>query len=221
MDNLEFSSWASIDNTRLSIQSEYFQMILRVGRCEVQDAYRFCLRNITRDPIEFYPHEVQIVLDIENVCNDSCTALGFACETNRECASHYCVHGICRNQPTWCGDGVCDPGEEDVCPQDCPTESTQEEQEVAEEESLIEAVIEEEFEDADTVLAEEEVVRELSDDEVIVEQRRILGLFTEQEIREAISTAQSDVNWPAAVIVLGVGSLLILILFRRHRHATI
>lgn len=225
---MEFSTFVAANDQSVALTSEYFTLILRLNRCEVRDAYRFCLRNLTRDYAEFYPHEVQIVLDVENVCGSDCVALGYSCERDSQCASNYCVHGTCRNQRTWCGDGVCDPQEEGVCLEDCPLEESEpvQEQEVTAAPDEEVAVQEEQEEEVveETVSQQEELLAphdELSDEELISEQRRILGLVSEQEVRQAVRTARSDINWPAALGIVAVGALLLFLVFRRHRHATI
>jgi len=216
---MEFST--VVGSGSIAITSEYFTLILREGRCEVRDAYRFCLTNLTYNPVEFYPRETQFVLDVENICDTRCVALGFACETNARCASDYCVHGVCRNQRTWCGDGVCDSGE--VCPQDCPVEGDGLEQEteslqVAEQESPQQSVSEpvspESFDESadstqETLLVPEPVIA--------LEQQPVSQPVT----RQSVMSTSSDVNWPAAIGVFVVGIVLIFIVLRKHRHATI
>ena len=217
--NMEFTTLVASNDQSIAITSEYFTLILRPNRCEVRDAYEFCLRNITRDYAEYYPNEVRIVLDVENICGSDCVALGYACERNNECASNYCVHGVCRNQRTWCGDGVCDPQEEGVCLEDCPVQEESpepviEQEEVIQEEETVEEESEETIEEAITEQG-------ATDEEIVEEQRQILGLLSEQEVRTAVSNARTDVNWPAVSGIVFTGVLLLFLVFRKHRHATI
>ncbi|MEM5773152.1 MAG: PGF-pre-PGF domain-containing protein [Candidatus Aenigmatarchaeota archaeon] len=45
---------------------------------------------------------------------------GSPCNANYQCAGGYCVHGICRSSPTYCGDSYCDSGETcSNCQADC------------------------------------------------------------------------------------------------------
>jgi len=48
------------------------------------------------------------------------TSDGSPCTSNNECLGGYCVHSICRSNPTYCGDGYCDAGESCFrCISDC------------------------------------------------------------------------------------------------------
>ncbi|MDI6798764.1 MAG: PGF-pre-PGF domain-containing protein [Candidatus Aenigmarchaeota archaeon] len=44
---------------------------------------------------------------------------GESCSAASECTGEYCVHGICRSSPTYCGDTYCDLGEVCYCLEDC------------------------------------------------------------------------------------------------------
>ena len=46
--------------------------------------------------------------------------IGFSCDWDSDCASNHCVNGKCRETATYCGDRVCDYGEDcNDCPLDC------------------------------------------------------------------------------------------------------
>lgn len=47
---------------------------------------------------------------------DPCTS-AIPTKQSSECSGLYCVHGYCRSQATYCGDGFCD--KQEVCSQDC------------------------------------------------------------------------------------------------------
>lgn len=57
-------------------------------------------------------------------CSQDCGACkkgtGDSCSANSECVLDYCVHGICRSESTYCGDGYCDSQENCLgCEKDC------------------------------------------------------------------------------------------------------
>jgi hypothetical protein len=46
---------------------------------------------------------------------------GESCSNSRNCKGGYCVRGFCSSWPTYCGDNICDLGENyKNCPNDCP-----------------------------------------------------------------------------------------------------
>ncbi len=48
-----------------------------------------------------------------------CTASGINCNASKACCGH-CVHGYCRDSSAYCGDVMCDAGENcTICPYDC------------------------------------------------------------------------------------------------------
>lgn len=53
-------------------------------------------------------------------CGECKKANGEACDYDSECQSSYCVHSVCRPGATYCGDNVCDIGEDCAsCSRDC------------------------------------------------------------------------------------------------------
>ncbi|MBD3389179.1 MAG: hypothetical protein GF416_08800 [Candidatus Altiarchaeales archaeon] len=57
-------------------------------------------------------------------CQSDCGPCGEeeyeSCTADDDCSSGYCVHSICRDGGTFCGDGACDRGETPAsCPSDC------------------------------------------------------------------------------------------------------
>ncbi len=53
-------------------------------------------------------------------CGECFDRIGASCNENVTCPSGYCVHNICRETNTHCGDDFCDEGESsETCPEDC------------------------------------------------------------------------------------------------------
>lgn len=202
---LEYSTVVSANAQSIALSNEYFSAIVREGACAIIDAYRFCVQNISYNPVEHYPHEVRIEMDIDNICGDACVAFGLSCTRNNECASNYCVHGICRSTPTFCGDDVCD--ENEACIIDCGEPEPQ-----------------------PTVIAEApplEPVLVTPPQQTEPVSQTLAGPETDsdsapQPSPQPVSEVSSNKpNWVAGLIILLIGIVSIVIIFKNHRHATI
>ncbi len=59
----------------------------------------------------------------DTICTPKNTCLkieGVKCNNNSDCSTGFCVHNVCRNASTYCGDNLCDTGETcSVCQKDC------------------------------------------------------------------------------------------------------
>ena len=100
------------------ISSQEYIFILREERtCEQRDKYNFCYEQLT-DRGDTYKLEQRylIVLKVDTLC-ENCKPLGTVCVENKDCASSFCVYGVCKSATKFCGDTFCAEGEQ--CKEDC------------------------------------------------------------------------------------------------------
>ena len=99
------------------VYSELNRVILIEKECKSQDKYLFCyVQRIDRGEDYLGKDRYQVNLKVDTIC-DKCVPLGKICTQNSDCASHYCVHDICRTSKKYCGDTFCD--DDELCQEDC------------------------------------------------------------------------------------------------------
>lgn len=111
-----------------SVQNENTKGIINEISCsdECNSNTNFCLENniyscgdIDGDGCN---EKVYIQSCMNGICETGqCKSLsGESCYAPSECVSSYCVHNVCRNSNTFCGDNYCDNGEDYLsCSNDC------------------------------------------------------------------------------------------------------
>jgi PGF-pre-PGF domain-containing protein len=128
-----YDTWySSLSDFRFNVSNPIFQtncqlyvdsLAIRIN----QSVYNHQSSNISYTPSKGYHNWYVYCNDsYSNTANSSLYYFGLkkpdtsSCEENIECLGDYCVHCICRNSSTYCGDDYCDSGEKcNFCIQDC------------------------------------------------------------------------------------------------------
>ncbi|MFT4250731.1 MAG: hypothetical protein ACMXYD_05205 [Candidatus Woesearchaeota archaeon] len=182
----------NIIGDRVLIDTQHGRFILQANNCEVFDTHLWCVDNLTYDPVEYWPHEYEITISRERLC-DTCKTYGQTCEVNLDCAD-YCVHGTCRPTRTWCGDGICDIREN--CPEDCKTE-----EEIVSNQTSTET-------ETNEIITNETLTNQTQQEEIEV---------VEEETTPTTPPAQDEPNWLAGGLIIFGGLFTILLLFGRKK----
>lgn len=193
----------SVIQDRVVLDTEYGRYILRADNCRIVDTHNWCITNLTHDPVEFWPHEYEIVVEHENMCPE-CNAYGKACESNLECVD-YCVNEVCRPERTWCGDGVCDEGED--CPQDCPEQQISESNQTTTNQTTT---------NESTTNTTQETTNQIQPEEAVEEENTTTQTLA-QETQTSTQTVSEEPNYIAAGATMAVGIIALFAIIARHQ----
>lgn len=106
----------------------FFRQVLReVGDYCILDSQcesGICLRQLCRSSTIFcgdiFCNNGETCITCPKDCGECLDRLGDFCNENVTCPLGYCVHEICRETETFCGDDFCDENEiSKACPEDC------------------------------------------------------------------------------------------------------